>query len=696
MTIKRKLTGFVSAFAIATLWFAPSVFAAPMEIEDIGKIQNAGNLTVAPDGETIAYTVSKLPDLMQGEDDGGAVSQLYVMRPGADPILYTTADSSVSRIHFSPDGDKVYFLTRRGKDKTNALYSISLSGGEAKKIFQHETNIGDYALSPNGQRLYFVATEKDADTSKLKDKGFDAYAYEEDLDMAAAWHVSLIEGEHSAKAKKLYDTKHVTGLELSPNGRSLVVSAVPTALVDDVLMKSRLHVLDAKTGRVKTEVKTPGKLGSFKISPDNNQIAFQAGTDISDTSDGVLMIANMRNGQFEQLTADAPQHIMDLEWIDSDSVLTVAARGVETALVAYDMSGEEEQTYSTPDDVAVRDAEIGLGGKIFFTADSPSHPREVFATRQAGVEKLTHINSWLDDITLSPQTTFTYEARDGREIEGLLITPKGKKPAGGWPLILTVHGGPEAHYSDGWMTGYSLAGQFAAGDGYAVFYPNYRGSTGRGVAFAKEHQNDYAGAEFNDLVDGVDALAETGLINPDRVGITGGSYGGYASMWGATALTEHFAASVAFVGISNQISKFGTSDIPNEMHLVHSLKWPWEDNWMNLLERSPIFHAGKSTTPTLIMHGEKDTRVHPSQSMELYRSMKVRTDTPVRLVFYPNEGHGNRKAASQLDYAYRFMRWMDTYLAEDASRDDPMPEFDLNISEKLGWDKDMKDGVGKK
>jgi len=173
------------------------------------------------------------------------------------------------------------------------------------------------------------------------------------------------------------------------------------------------------------------------------------------------------------------QHIADIEWLDDDSILAVAHRGVETALVAYDLLGEEEQTYNTPDDIA-------------------NHPQEVFATRQAGVEKLTNINAWLDDITLAPQTTFTYEARDGREIEGLLITPKGKKPAGGWPLILTVHGGPEAHYSDGWMTAYSLAGQFAAGDGYAVFYPNYRGSTGRGVAFAKEHQNDYAGAEFNE------------------------------------------------------------------------------------------------------------------------------------------------------------------------------------------------------
>jgi dipeptidyl aminopeptidase/acylaminoacyl peptidase len=271
------------------------------------------------------------------------------------------------------------------------------------------------------------------------------------------------------------------------------------------------------------------------------------------------------------------------------------------------------------------------------------------------------------------------------------MQPSGDAPAGGWPLIMAVHGGPEAHYSDGWLTGYSTAGQYAVADGYAVYYPNYRGSTGRGVAFAKEHQNDYAGAEFNDLVDGVDALAEAGVINRDRVGITGASYGGYASMWGATALSEHFAASVAFVGISNQVSKFGTSDIPNEMQLVHSLKWPWEDNWMNLLERSPVFHAGKAKTPILILHGEEDTRVHPGQSMELYRSIKVRTETPVRLVFYPGEGHGNRKAAAQYDYSLRLMRWMDTYLSEDATRTTPMPEFDLGMAERLKKDDESEE-----
>ena len=682
MTHRSLLTGLVSTLALMS---APAL-AAPMEIEDLAKIQSAGNLTVAPDGQTIAFTVSKYPDLHAGEKDGGSKSELYLMRSGGTPVLFAGGESSISRPHFSPDGNSLYFVSKRDGDKNSALYSISLTGGEATKVFEHETSLGDYTVSPDGGTLYFVASEKGEDRSKLKEKGFDAYAYEEDLKMSALYTVDL--GEDDAKAEALFDDKHVTSLELSPNGQSLVISAVPTALVDDFYMKSRLHVLNAETGAVTAEVETPGKLGSYVISPDNRRIAFLAGTDINDTATGVLMVADMSSGSFQQLTPDAMQHVMDVEWLDNDSILANAHRGVESALVSYNISGAQERMFATPTDIVVRNAEIGADGAIFFTADSPNHPNEVFKAQRGAVQKLSNVNDWLEDIDLAPQTTFTYTARDGREIEGLLITPTGDMPAGGWPLILTVHGGPEAHYSDGWMTAYSLPGQFGAGDGYAVFYPNYRGSTGRGVAFAKEHQNDYAGAEFNDLVDGVDALVEEGLVNKDRVGITGGSYGGYASMWGATAQSEYFAAAVPFVGISNQVSKFGTSDIPNEMQLVHSLKWPWEDNnWMNLLERSPVYHAGKSTTPTLIMHGERDTRVHPSQSMELYRSMKVRTDTPVRLVFFPQEGHGTRKAASRTDYAYRLMRWMDTYLAEGATRNDPMPEFDLNLSEKLGWDK---------
>ena len=665
---------------LATVFTLLSVTANAnsFKIEHLPKVQHTSNITVSGDGNISAYTVSAPRDMLAGDDDGRADIHLYIIRDSGEPIQFIGGKGSITDLQFSADNTTLYFKSKRGDDKYTSLYAISLAGGEAQKLFEFETNIGDYRVSNNGDTLHFVATEKD-EKEDLSDKGFNAYVYEEDQRLASLWSLSLVNKD--AKPAKVFSDGHVSAFAVSANEKNLVAAVAPTNLVDDSLMLRDLMFLDIATGKVNARIDIPGKLGSFELSEDGKHLAFLAGTDVHDTSTGVLMIAQANSNTFTQLTKDAPQHLVDIDWLNED-ILAVAHRGVESALVVYKTNGDEKQTLETPKNIVVRSADIG-SGKIRFIADSPEHPREVFAVNAQKLQKLSNHNAWLKEIELSPQTTYTYTARDGREIEGLLITPNSKQPQGGWPLILTVHGGPEAHYSDGWITRYSDAGQFAAAKGYAVFYPNYRGSTGRGVAFAKEHQNDYAGKEFNDLVDGVDALVKDGFVNKDRVGITGGSYGGYASMWGATAQSEHFAAAVAFVGISNQVSKFGTSDIPNEMHLVHSLKWPWEDNWMNLLERSPIYHAGKSTTPTLIMHGEKDTRVHPSQSMELYRAMKVRTQTPVRLVFYPDEGHGNRNAAAQYDYSLRFMRWMDTYLAPGAKRNDPMPPTDLGLADKL-------------
>jgi dipeptidyl aminopeptidase/acylaminoacyl peptidase len=172
---------------------------------------------------------------------------------------------------------------------------------------------------------------------------------------------------------------------------------------------------------------------------------------------------------------------------------------------------------------------------------------------------------------------------------------------------------------------------------------------------------------------------EQGLVDPDKVGITGGSYGGFATAWSATALTEHYAAGVMFVGVSNQLSKFGTTDIPNEMFLVHARAWPWDD-WQFYLERSPVYHAEKSKTPLLIMHGDSDPRVHPAQSLEMYRYLKTVGQAPVRLVLYPGEQHGNRKAGARYDYSRRLLRWMDHYLKGPGGEP---PPYALDYTELL-------------
>jgi dipeptidyl aminopeptidase/acylaminoacyl peptidase len=302
-------------------------------------------------------------------------------------------------------------------------------------------------------------------------------------------------------------------------------------------------------------------------------------------------------------------------------------------------------------------------GTMVLVGQSPAHPPEVFLAEGPGAapKRLTDSNPWLSQRALAPQRKVAFRARDGLELEGLLLEPLGREVDARVPLVVVVHGGPEAHFSDGWLTRYANPGQVLAAKGFAVFYPNYRGSTGRGLAFSKTSQGDPAGKEFDDIVDGVDHLVKTGLADPARVGITGGSYGGYATAWGATFYSDRFAAGVMFVGISDLASKGGTTDIPVEDVEVHLMSDPWKRADQNR-ERSPLTWVEKAKTPLLILHGTDDPRVHPTQSLMLYRYLKRRGQVPVRLVRYPGEGHGNRRAASQLDLSIRLVRWFEHYL----------------------------------
>jgi dipeptidyl aminopeptidase/acylaminoacyl peptidase len=320
---------------------------------------------------------------------------------------------------------------------------------------------------------------------------------------------------------------------------------------------------------------------------------------------------------------------------------------------------------------------VSKNARAAFIAHTPKHPPEVYMIGEVpgdSYRRLTESNPWLRTMRFAKQEVVKHRARDGLELEGILIRPLDEKPGQRYPLVLTVHGGPEAHVSNGWNTLYHTLGQVGAARGMATFLPNYRGSTGRGVSFSMLGQREAAGKEFDDLVDAVDHLVKDGLVDTKRVGITGGSYGGYATAWGSTYYSHRFAAGVMFVGISDSISKCGTTDIPEEMFLVHHRKRLWDD-WDYFLKSSPIYHTDKHKTPLLILHGKVDPRVHPSQSLELHRHLKIRGQAPVRLVLYPGEGHGNRRAASRLDYSLRLLQWMEHYLKGPGG---PMPPYEID------------------
>ncbi|CAM4138935.1 S9 family peptidase [Pseudoalteromonas ostreae] len=663
-----------------------AVAATSLTVEDIPKIQSVLQTSISPDGETVAFTRS-VPRELYVDENGTNYSELYVVDDEGVERPFITGSVSIKSIQWSNDSKTIYFLAKLEDDKFTALYQIPVDGGQAQKVLSlKDTSISSYQLSPNNKQLTILAMPAaDKSEKELKKLGFMAEVYELGLKNKQLFIVDLAKADKPLTPQALNVANYVSDVNWAAQGDKLLVKTQPTALIDDKYTKSQWHLFDIASNQVTMSFATEGKLNGAELSHDGRYIAIWGAEDKHDPAAGRLFLADTKTGEVTDWLPDFMGHIVDFEWSNKRNTLNFIANVGTQSFVANIKAGsnkykkliKEGEFIASNLSISDSDKTIALRG------NTAKHPNEVFIIRGSKAQRLTDSNSWLNDKRFAKQQTISLKARDGVEIDGVLVYPLDYSEGTRYPLIMSVHGGPESHDKDGWVTNYSRPGQMGAARGYAMFYPNYRGSTGKGVDYSKLGQNDYAGKEFDDLVDFKDHLVEIGLVDAKRVGITGGSYGGYASAWGATKLTEHFAASVMFVGITNQLSKFGTTDISNEMNLVHARSYPW-DKWQWYLERSPIYWAGQSKTPLLIMHGKDDPRVHPAQSMELYRYMKVQ-GKDVRLVYYPGEGHGNRKVAAQYDYSLRLMRWMDNYLI-DGNKD--MPAFEIDHAAKLKAVKD--------
>jgi dipeptidyl aminopeptidase/acylaminoacyl peptidase len=657
-----------------SLLIASSLFAQGMTPMQVADLQIVGAVEISSDGEFIAFT--KVVPADPTVENAPSSVELHYFNIATGESAHYELERNATALSQRPGSGTFTFLTRKDEDDTNALYELNPATGETIRLFSHSSAILGYTWDPNGRRIAFMSREQlDLPENLLP---YEPEIFEENIPHRLGFVADLGVPSPEARPIGVYGSYYM--MSWNSDGTKLAVSVAPTPKVDDQYMFQRVHIVNAGTLELENKIDNAGKIGDIQWSPDGERLALLAGNSINDPIDGRIMIVNSAGGTPQNIYPDFLGKFEQIKWTGDNTIHFIASEGVWSSFGTIAPDGSNMNRIIEAGGPIKRSFSVSEPGHLAFAVETPEHPREVYLLRAGGsdIERLTVTNPWLSDVSMGAQEVVRYNARDGREIEGLLIRPFNEDPSVRYPLITVVHGGPEAHYSNGWLTGYSLPGQLMAARGFAVFYPNYRGSTGRGIEFIKSSQGDLSGAEFDDVVDGVDYLIETGLVNPDKVGVTGGSYGGYATAWMSTYYSDRFAAGVMFVGISNNISKWGTSDIPEELYLVHSRKRIWDDWYDNLL-RSPIYYVDRAQTPLLIMHGAEDTRVHPAQSLELYRHIKVRKpEVPLRLVFYPGEGHGNVRATSRLDYNLRMIRWFETYLKYDAP---DFPASYLNLEE---------------
>lgn len=640
----------------------------------IAELQAVSEAAMSPDGDYIAYTVTIPADPFLENAPARRELHLHHVADGSDRIVATVAINA-RNLQWVPGEESLSYLARHEGDDATSLYVVEARSGVARRAQSFDTSILDYSWHSDGERVAFIATEPRGSEAESP-MPYAPEVYEEGY---AQRPVYVTRAFAANRPLRLDVGGTAYSLAWHPGDR-LAVAVAPTPLVDDRYMAQRIKFYHATRGEYEGEVIHEGKLGAMSWSPDGNDLAFIGSASINDPKEGRLYVVDEDGGEPTDLLPDLEGHVTSFEWLDEDTVGYVAAVGVETYYGAVEEDGQRRRTMIPSGYGIFNTVSPNSGGDVVaLVVESSSHPRELYLWTQDDrrPQRLTTLNPWLEERQLASQDVVRFTARDGLQLEGMLMRPlqDGEQPA---PLIVVVHGGPESHYSNGWLTGYSSPGQMAAAKGYAVFYPNYRGSTGRGVEFSMLSQGEPAGAEFDDLIDGIDYLIAEGIADSARVGVTGGSYGGYATGWLSTRYSDRIAAGVMFVGISNKVSKVGTTDIPNEEFYVHARKRPWDD-WSFFLERSPIYYAGQSRTPLLIMHGKEDPRVDPGQSYELYRHLKLRGQAPVRLVLYPGEGHGNSRATARYDYSLRMLRWFDHFLMGEGG-DPPHMEIEYGTA----------------
>ena len=647
---------FITIIILTSLIWA----ARPITAEDIVNLRYVTQAAIDPSGKYIAY-VKIIP---RGADEkrGGSYREIWVTSAkGSDQRQYTFSPVNSWSPQWTPEGNLSFLSRRKDHNASTQIYILPFKGGEAKLLTNHKTGVGSYRWSPDGKWIAFTSRdEKSAEKKKAEKDGYDMIVMDQDHIYNRLWIYNIKTGTYQKVFKK---DLNMASFVWAPDSKSIIFQATDKTGADRDLLERSIYRVKAPSGNPKKVLETPGKLGNMALSPNSENLAFLGATSYNDPLSQSIYIVPIKGGKANLLTPDFKESFVAIDWVDDNTVLGKSYRGTKTVLSTIDTKGKSQEGVANQTDVLAPDEILSSvsyhkpSGKLVITASSHSHPNELYvgSLGSSEIKRLTKTNPKINQIDLAKQETISWIGPGGLGIEGVLTYPlkyrKGKK----YPLILQIHGGPEGTSLDGWNTRATYPVQLLAAEGFVVLEPNYRGSGGKGVAFSKADHDDLGGLEYEDVLAGIDHLVAVGIVDNDKVGTGGWSYGGYFSAWGATKYTDRFKASMVGAGLTNMISFTGTTDIPYEMSIVHWNQW-WFDNPEFHWERSPLSHINTAKTPTLIIHGLKDDRVHPEQSLELWQGLKIKgVDT--ELVLYPREPHGLIERVHKLDYMERLVGW---------------------------------------
>ena len=602
------------------------------------------DLQFSPDGARVAFVVAEPP---KGERRARHI-WIYQKESGAvRQFTFSAKDETSPR--WSPDGKQVAFLSNR--DEQQQIYVMRADGGEATAVTKGKRSVRSFAWSPDSKQIAFLAPNAKSEAEEKKDKDKDdARIVDKDDKQPRLWLLTLATGE----AKALTDAKwEISELAWLKTGDRLIVSATDHPESDQET--HRIFSISIPDGSRRLIFAPHGPFHELQVSPDGATVSY-IGSRVDGPSPHDLMLLDIDKRATRNLTgASLDRAISEHRWMKDGSMLALYVDGFRNKLVGFSPEGMSKIP-ANPPSCNVNAFAVSGAGDVVFAGQSATTPPELwFWDQKDSPQQVSHLNDSWKQFTLSTPEFYKYKSFDSLEIEAALLRPSGAVGKSKMPLITLIHGGPTGN----WQDSIEVWGQLLAARGYAVFYPNIRGSVGYGQKFIEMNRGDWGGADFKDVMWGVKDLIDRGIADPAKLGIGGWSYGGYMAEWAITQ-TNDFKAAVSGAGLSNLISEYGSEEHPAYDDWFYGV--PYEsDSLVKFLNSSPFTQLKNAKTPTLILQGETDTTDPPDQSQELYRGLK-HYGVETELVMYPREPHGFREEKHLLDRLNRILAWYDAHL----------------------------------
>lgn len=606
------------------------------------KKHRIGNFQFSPDGNMLAMTVTEPVKGLERNTD----IWMYNLRE-KELFRFTTSKKFENNPRWSPDGKILAFLTNR--DKKTQIYFMYMRGGEAEAFTKWQSSIRSFEWSPHGNQIAFLATIPETeDEKKAKEEKDDEQVIDKD-DKHPLLHIIDIK----SKKTKIITTEEwrIEDFTWMPSSDKLIV--VATNNPQPELETNRVYSVPADSGEM-CEIAAPViPFGGLKISPDGKYIAFK-GTHTTAPQAHDLFIIPSQGGKAKNLSrTKIGRSVNSFQWTENGSIFAQFLNGFSNDFYKIQIEGKVEKIKPTTNIIP---GSFLKKGKIlaFIGQNAQIYPELWISTNQNKAKKISHFNTALDTIQLAKPEIIQYTSFDGLKIEASLFKPANfeKKL---YPLIILIHGGPTARWSDR----FNSWAQLLAGRGYLVLCPNIRGSTGYGFDFLAKNRRDWGGADYKDILAGAEFLIDKGIADENHIGIGGWSYGGYMAAWAVTQ-TQLFQASVSGAPMTDLAFEYGTEISSINAYDTWFMGTPYE-NLQLFIDRSPVTHVKHVKTPILILCGENDSIDPVEQCHQFYRGLK-RYGVETELVIYPREGHSLREEKHQVDMLNRMLDWFDKYL----------------------------------